>query len=556
MTPVTRRSVSRSMSREASARIKREPSDDLEGMMGKLTTNPNHRQTRSATKSPGPRASPAPNATAPDSGRYGARRQNVIQPTKTGEGSLAATLEDETNIAERRTLVTVHESEYESPLRRGLRMLEKKGFGEKHEGGASDKGSERAASERPASEQAASERPASERAASEHGPIPRGMTEEQILAVINANNDLNWSNFILDCVLFAAWIASIILVLSMSAVFLSFITSNPTAASALSTISWPVRSVFNIPAVSIPKHGEDCDRYVREVVAWTKQQQSDFDKMRKKVESSVETSESASSAITQKHAKQESELKKRMLEAERATQQCMQRNAELTQRIDTLSLDYQKLAHQLDDIRRSHGTWRNYAVNFLSSHMGAKVIPRLTTPTARYENSLVRRLIHNILAPTNTYPAATALAPWEEAGQCWCGAGTEVSLGVALSQPAVPTTFTIEHLPASSKLDMGSQPKDVELWVHVVNGMMPAGIGGEGCKSKPPGGVGWVCVLKEQFGTFGGQMSTTEWDVVRGDYAVDQVSVGITANHGNPDRTCLYRVKLSGEALLSSAVSA
>ena len=138
--------------------------------------------------------------------------------------------------------------------------------------------------------------------------------------------------------------------------------------------------------------------------------------------------------------------------------------------------------------------------------------------------------------------------PWQEAGECWCGAGPDITLGVALSQSAYPTVFTLEHIPKQGSLDMGSKPKEIELWAHIAQSDGPVGI--QGCTSQSPG-AGWCCVLKKEVAPASGAATFESWYVEGAEKAVvDRVVVAVTANYGNPDATCLYRVKLAGEPVL------
>ena len=302
----------------------------------------------------------------------------------------------------------------------------------------------------------------------------------------------------------------------------------------------------------MPEHGHDCSRFVHDLKAWNDDKVSELNALQGSVRREANTSKHVIEDMHSRFTAYEHSFQARVLAAEQATRTCQEANSRLNRQIVGLESSIDEINMQLEDLRRHHSAWRNWEVNFLSVNMGATVIAKHTSPTAKYGNGIIGRIAQQIFAPRAGLPAVSALSPWQEAGQCWCAAGKEATLGVELSQPAHPTAFSIEHVPRQGKLDMSSKPFEFELWVRVSSDTVPRNRRDD-CISPPPGYRNWACVLKAAFGQVGGKEAHVQrYNVGTGaddDYAIDQVVVAVTSNYGNPDRTCLYRVKLAGEAM-------
>jgi hypothetical protein len=111
------------------------------------------------------------------------------------------------------------------------------------------------------------------------------------------------------------------------------------------------------------------------------------------------------------------------------------------------------------------------SVNWFSPKMGAIVVPRQTSPTAKrpyeepdrgwFSSSLKR------VAP----PPIAALMPWEETGDCWCAAKTDamgkLQLAVLTERKIMPKQLIIEHIPTDAQLDRHCAPKGWQLWAEI-----------------------------------------------------------------------------------------
>ncbi|KAG0339887.1 hypothetical protein BG000_001161 [Podila horticola] len=99
---------------------------------------------------------------------------------------------------------------------------------------------------------------------------------------------------------------------------------------------------------------------------------------------------------------------------------------------------------------------------------GGRIIPRLTSPNYYHEVklNLLGRLGFRFLVPLprKEKPAEKAIEPNVHAGECWAMNGQEGQLAIRLARKIVVTEVTIEHADASVVLDMGSAPKEIEIW--------------------------------------------------------------------------------------------
>lgn len=113
-------------------------------------------------------------------------------------------------------------------------------------------------------------------------------------------------------------------------------------------------------------------------------------------------------------------------------------------------------------------------INFLSPGMGAVVNPRKTSPTVARELTWDQKLYLSIPIIGSKYgvrtppPPMTALEPWSEVGDCWCGTLRDgvSQLTVQLQYPIVPEEFVVENIPFGATPDPYTAPKDIEVWAH------------------------------------------------------------------------------------------
>jgi len=113
-------------------------------------------------------------------------------------------------------------------------------------------------------------------------------------------------------------------------------------------------------------------------------------------------------------------------------------------------------------------------INFLSPAMGAMVDPSNTAPTADKNHPYFKRVWMRLFSIKPNFgrgpltPVA-ALTPWDETGDCWCSVpakGIVSQLSVVLGRDIVPEEVIVEYVPASTTLDPGTAPKEIEMWAR------------------------------------------------------------------------------------------
>ena len=235
-----------------------------------------------------------------------------------------------------------------------------------------------------------------------------------------------------------------------------------------------------------------------------------------------------------------------------------------------------------------------HKINWFSPGLGALTAPHLSSPTKimnrTYEQGPVRRSTWlpftfsswisylGLKAGTKklSYEVKEyrgiqeAILPWHDVGDCWCAPSTrgKLQLAVVLPRPIAPTELVIEHVPAGELHDIGSVPKEVELWVSVKNSKVrrhlkmlvstmipdidkPISQRGKGKDTVKDLGETFIPIGRWDYDvnsfnnvqTFPIDFNLSEWSE-----ATDRAVVRVNSNWGSKNETCLYRVKLHGKA--------
>ncbi|KAF3384981.1 hypothetical protein F1880_002518 [Penicillium rolfsii] len=123
-------------------------------------------------------------------------------------------------------------------------------------------------------------------------------------------------------------------------------------------------------------------------------------------------------------------------------------------------------------------------INFLAPGSGAIIDPRShkTSPTAGHKLSWAQKTLKSVpllksQIDIRELPGPlTALEPWSDAGDCWCGVPRDrdgvTQLSVILQYPIVPEEFVVEHIRFGATLDPFAAPQDIEIWAHY--GLFPS----------------------------------------------------------------------------------
>lgn len=98
---------------------------------------------------------------------------------------------------------------------------------------------------------------------------------------------------------------------------------------------------------------------------------------------------------------------------------------------------------------------------------GARIIHGLTTSTYQpgHSNTLWGRLnIFSRKTGTTSCPPEMVLTPDVHAGECWAMRGNQGLIAIRLARPIVVTAVTVEHADPRVVFDIGSAPRDIEVW--------------------------------------------------------------------------------------------
>ncbi|CBY12057.1 unnamed protein product [Oikopleura dioica] len=213
--------------------------------------------------------------------------------------------------------------------------------------------------------------------------------------------------------------------------------------------------------------------------------------------------------------------------------------------IHDLKSELRQLRSEIDELRRN--PFRSEAVteklqemiyttledktgmaDYALESAGAEVIDKWTTPGIPTGNALMK--IWNLPIFYHTMSPRLALQPNVHPGNCFAFAGQSGSLTVKLARPIYPTNFTIEHIPkALSFGDVSSAPQNVTL--ETVN---------------PITGKGSL-IGSSVFNIDGIPVQTFRTSISESLLKPTQfIRLRINSNWGNPNFTCLYRLRVHG----------
>jgi hypothetical protein len=155
--------------------------------------------------------------------------------------------------------------------------------------------------------------------------------------------------------------------------------------------------------------------------------------------------------------------------------------------------------------------------------MGTRVV---TSGTARSYGGKSRGLFAEFLhIGSRAKPPRVALLPDNSLGNCWAFQGNRGNLTIALGTAVIPSHISIDHIPASLRVNQSSAPKLFEVYGLNSPRDEPVLIGQYGYRLDGPA-----------VQTFAAQYIVSR--------PVRFVRLTILSNHGNPDYTCLYRFRV------------
>ncbi|KAI8715279.1 SUN domain-containing protein [Fusarium sp. LHS14.1] len=116
-------------------------------------------------------------------------------------------------------------------------------------------------------------------------------------------------------------------------------------------------------------------------------------------------------------------------------------------------------------------------VNFFGVGAGATIDPKRTAPVWDPWNKGVASVeaYEKGIVGVNPLPAIAALHPWQDEGDCYCGARTvnhrgnahSASISVQLAHLMVPQQVVIEHILPGATTDPEARPRQIEVWANI-----------------------------------------------------------------------------------------
>ncbi|KAG0144660.1 hypothetical protein CROQUDRAFT_12229, partial [Cronartium quercuum f. sp. fusiforme G11] len=169
---------------------------------------------------------------------------------------------------------------------------------------------------------------------------------------------------------------------------------------------------------------------------------------------------------------------------------------------------------------------------------GARVVPEFTSSTLDIRpRGMIRRTLANLLGHgtlVQARPPATVLDPDNNLGKCWPMSGTIGSIGIALTRKIKIEEIVIEHVNFKLAYEIESAIKDFEIWSWNEKSNLLIKIG-EGI---------FDINKKDYIQKF--PIITKDEEEEEEKFESNLVVIKILSNSGNPDFTCLYRVRVHG----------
>ncbi|ORY94981.1 UNC-like C-terminal-domain-containing protein [Syncephalastrum racemosum] len=175
--------------------------------------------------------------------------------------------------------------------------------------------------------------------------------------------------------------------------------------------------------------------------------------------------------------------------------------------------------------------------DFALATRGSRVIPSLTSKTfVPGADNWMQHILRNAfsMGPPTTSPLI-ALMPDTNVGNCWPMQGQNGSLGILLSEPAYIHGFTVEHVGKELLTDRRTAPKEISIHglSHYEHGLFS-----DTYKRVLLGKATYNVTSDLNIQTF--PLYSQRASRFMG------VQVQIESNWGNPDYTCLYRIRIHG----------
>ncbi|MCJ1468320.1 hypothetical protein MMC07_006948 [Pseudocyphellaria aurata] len=193
-------------------------------------------------------------------------------------------------------------------------------------------------------------------------------------------------------------------------------------------------------------------------------------------------------------------------------------------------------------------------INWMSFDLGARALPRLSSPTAYYPGITAAEK-----KQVGGYGPNAVLQPWLEHEPRYCVSDTTAQLAVRLPRPIVPTELMMEYYPIAEVGAVRAAPRDVELWIPVKDPVARAHVKRAMRMAHPetlqdPANAhlldaNWVPIGRWAYDVLADSSSQpmhVPMELEALGVKTDLVLVRVLSNWGNKDTTCLVRARLFG----------
>ena len=150
------------------------------------------------------------------------------------------------------------------------------------------------------------------------------------------------------------------------------------------------------------------------------------------------------------------------------------------------------------------------------------------------------------------------LSPGPEPGRCLPLAGASGYVDIQLAAPLRPSAFSYEHIPSAIAFDIRTAPAALAVYAPLpaaanrtgtpASGGAKASAGQAPGDSAPAAATGMQLLGQLEYSTAAGAraVQTAALAAPPGGGRVAWVRVAVLRNHGHPDYTCLYRLRVHG----------
>ena len=252
-------------------------------------------------------------------------------------------------------------------------------------------------------------------------------------------------------------------------------------------------------------------------------------------------------------------------------------NRPLTALEELTTSQYRSLRSRLDEVESSYTRLASSInaspppsrkINFFAVGSGVVVDPYLTSPTKQISDKTtywgIRSLFRGI-DPKPFPPPMMALTAWDDMGDCWCApdAGGKSQLALSLNKWIVPQELVVENIPRSATMSPGSAPKDLELWVQILDPQRREAVRRaalsyrinssenerRATRTKESLDETWIRIGSWQYNLYSVENVQTFPIEVPLDHfrtPVKRLTIRTLSNWGEVDYVCLYRLRLHG----------